>query len=805
MEMRTGSLLFPQTRGSGPRTATQTVIFPRDVDRAIAGLTGYSAGYVQSSGDHWLGQLNVQTDVQINRNTVTVTGTFGLRDWSGTWDDDYEGTIQFIVLADLVSALPPATPLRSDLTITDLEITQVIQHFRSAQHLDGPNVRPDNSIRLVARKDTGVRVYVDYDASSGLPPISKLNGTLEVTTSVGSTTITLNPKANITARRDNQILRRAADHTLNFVIPEGWCQGELILRCSVFDASAPAQRSAVFQRTIRFDNVAPLRVYGVGVHYTGQGKDLPAPTQAEALQTLSWVERTYPVGEVLLTGYSTIDFGVDMKHNGSGCGAGFDTLLDRLRDMQGSSDDVYYGVLPAAIDSGKVGGCGGGGGRVGAGFIFDGTTAAQEIGHAFGRDHAPCDDSGRCDDPSGPDPKYPQYNGFPSDSIGEFGYDPANNRVLDPASTFDFMGYSSGNWVSPYTYTQLRSHFPATSGLSERSLLSMSRAAHHADLQASQQEERPEWLRVQTPMLFLRLSINRDRMVVRQPSFHFPAFPVGPSGNPSGFSVELLNKEGTVLTCHQLYDQCKHCPPDCWPKSFRDVIPFPSEAKKLVVWEGKDKIYEENIPNPPSVEVSCKYVEGEGEFEVTYSATSRGTGVTELWYLVQWQDEGDVWRSVAPRTKDRSMRIPPNLIGGFRGKPDVPIRVLATSGIATGMASCILSLPVLQSNTHEIIPMDAPGEGAPTSPILRVAVIDEAGRSVPDPDLAWYDDEGSEIGRGRSLDLQSLGEGRHMVKAVELSRGPEAADRSWLVEWREDGTLAVSDEPRGVPPQQAQE
>lgn len=34
----------------------------------------------------------------VNNNTVSVTGALGLRDWPGTWDDAYEGTVNFVVV-----------------------------------------------------------------------------------------------------------------------------------------------------------------------------------------------------------------------------------------------------------------------------------------------------------------------------------------------------------------------------------------------------------------------------------------------------------------------------------------------------------------------------------------------------------------------------------------------------------------------------------------------------------------------------------------------------------------------------------
>ena len=36
----------------------------------------------------------------LNSTNVRVTATFGLRDWSGTWDDRYEGQIFFSVVGE---------------------------------------------------------------------------------------------------------------------------------------------------------------------------------------------------------------------------------------------------------------------------------------------------------------------------------------------------------------------------------------------------------------------------------------------------------------------------------------------------------------------------------------------------------------------------------------------------------------------------------------------------------------------------------------------------------------------------------
>ena len=58
----------------------------------------------------------MQLDTAINSDTIMVTGTFGLRDWSGNWDDEYDGNIECVVLADLVD--PSQQSPREDVLIT---------------------------------------------------------------------------------------------------------------------------------------------------------------------------------------------------------------------------------------------------------------------------------------------------------------------------------------------------------------------------------------------------------------------------------------------------------------------------------------------------------------------------------------------------------------------------------------------------------------------------------------------------------------------------------------------------------------
>jgi hypothetical protein len=65
-------------------------------------LTGFVVEY-SNGNDHHLGQLDVQVAVPaggIVGNSVNVNITYGLRDWSGNWDDNYDGQIFFTVIGE---------------------------------------------------------------------------------------------------------------------------------------------------------------------------------------------------------------------------------------------------------------------------------------------------------------------------------------------------------------------------------------------------------------------------------------------------------------------------------------------------------------------------------------------------------------------------------------------------------------------------------------------------------------------------------------------------------------------------------
>jgi hypothetical protein len=101
MQIKPGSIPFNSFDGSGPQEQSTDVTLDVDAFQATAILTGFNAAYSPSDDDHHLGNLEIRLRTQaVTPRIIRVTAVFGLRDWSGDWDDRYEGIINFAVIAE---------------------------------------------------------------------------------------------------------------------------------------------------------------------------------------------------------------------------------------------------------------------------------------------------------------------------------------------------------------------------------------------------------------------------------------------------------------------------------------------------------------------------------------------------------------------------------------------------------------------------------------------------------------------------------------------------------------------------------
>jgi hypothetical protein len=353
------------------------------------------------------------------------------------------------------------------LKIVGIEQTQGIQIFHSwgSSSTRSSGAQPDNSIQLVAGKETVLRVYVDCTA---IPTISSLTGVLETRPFAngngwGHTPLTPY-NSPITPRRAADIDRGCVDHTLNFRIPASRCHGSLEIRVTVYDAAHPGETgytAGLESQWLSFAEVPSPQIRLVRISCKDQAGNatIPAPTTQEFWATAEFVFKTFPFPGIMLRRDSEVSYDGNLSsllepgESGSGKSGTTDTvsnILNTLRKTEGFPEHVRYIALIPGSPANKTESLG----RTSDEVIIvgpgDGLGLARALARSYGHTaQAPCGN------PPEPDPSYPVYSGYPSGSIGEFGFDTANSVVCSPQTCYDFTSYCTPAWISPYTYEAL--------------------------------------------------------------------------------------------------------------------------------------------------------------------------------------------------------------------------------------------------------------------------------------------------------------------------------------------------------------
>jgi hypothetical protein len=366
-----------------------------------------------------------------------------------------------IYIPSMVQVAPP--PI--DLSIQGLEITQAVQ-------------TPSNSVPLIAGRPTIVRVYAKYAGTIVPGNVSvSLAGSRN---GVALAPVKLGPQAiSATPSRANY------SSSFNLPLPTSWLSGTVAITATI-DSGAAVEESDETNNnataTLKFNSVPALDIVIVPINYTHTGPINPGVYPPPAADTISdFIKRTYPLSTVHVTFRSPMNFTGDLSYIDSGGQApywGNNTgtgLLNRVTALKGldldleggiNSPKVYYGLVstgstpsntwvPLSSSKGFVLGIGWVGTRASAGLDIPASfglsaditsdTAAHEIGHNLGRQHAPCKTT------SGLDPEFPNSTA----SIEQFGLDVSKGKVLNPSTTKDVMSYCEPQWVSDYTYKGL--------------------------------------------------------------------------------------------------------------------------------------------------------------------------------------------------------------------------------------------------------------------------------------------------------------------------------------------------------------
>jgi hypothetical protein len=649
---------------------------------------------------------------------------------------------------------------RSDLTIVGVERTQGIQYF--SFNGQGSGYAADNSVPLIAQRTLVLRVYVNSKRAqrpgNNIPVLISGRVTVE---RVGEHSISpvavLEPiNGPISARSASAINRGNPDHTLNFRLSAADCQGLLSFLVEIFASeqvlappSALAGSTEItgspgittapsFGFAELCESVPTFRIRALLIHYTGHGMDVAAPTGLDFAKTCEFIIKTYPIGRMDFAGCIEVEFNGDLGAPGGGCGPGWEGLLQLLRDTMDSSDDndIYVALVPGGAFSPGTAGCGNTG--VAAAFAGSGAVLAQEVGHAFHRKHAPSGGAG------GPDPNYPTYDHYPSGSIGEFGFDCFTSRVYDPVSTYDFMGYDSPDWVSPYTYLGLRAAMIERFG---------AQAAMRAD---------------EAPLcetLHLRFRLHRDRTIEVLPSFHLPATVHQADRDPVvDISCELLDSKGEVLDFHRCHDRQPHQDPDGPYVDFTEPLRWVAETTSIRFLQGKEVLHVHVIEDvAPDIDVNkAKLVYGETPVRIRWKANHPQRTASEIRYMVRHSENGgQTWHTIASGMQGSSCWISPQWLPAGEG---CCLQIVASSGIRTSVVQGPSFARSPNPRTAYIISPDTMAEfpeGA--SVVLRGGAISPDFGLGEMTDTTWSSSLDGMIGRGFELAAEGLSNGTHVI------------------------------------------
>lgn len=393
-----------------------------------------------------------------------------------------------------------------ELLITGLEISQSIQDA-------------NNEVPLVANRPTVVRVYTSTSSGN-----SVANTSVTLTATRSGTPLT--PVTSNTQTASGASNRADLGSTFNVTLPADWLSGTVQITARI-----SGQSGGSYGEQVTFNSVPTLNVVIVPINYTQVGASggngfYAAPTNE---QISDWMMRAYPLSNMNVTLRSTpYSFTGNLRDSGSE----WSRLLSETRSLKNSdgapSSTVYYAYINFGTGcsdtwfncSGGIAGIGFIGLRVsvgihnlppGFGLEATGELAGHEIGHNFGRLHAPCGVSG--------DDNYP----YPGASIGEYGLDGIGGvlELYNPGTYVDMMSYCPNQWVSDYTYEALY----------------VDQVNNGAFVWAPQEES-----------LLIGGAVAADGRVSLDPVYFAPATAVSPQNGL--YNIDLLDNAGNIIATH---------------------------------------------------------------------------------------------------------------------------------------------------------------------------------------------------------------------------------------------------------------
>ncbi|CAJ2863936.1 Uncharacterised protein [Burkholderia pseudomallei] len=638
--------------------------------------------------------------------------------------------------------------MSSNIKIAAIEQSQSIQFFNFPAG-QGSGSAPDNSLPLVNRKQTMLRVYIDAKQNDNTVPVpATVDGILwAVNPNTGGGGIYKSLKGPVTARDAFTIKRAQPGQTLDFLIPWSVCQDQVLCEIAVFDPSnRGSQNSDVNFVTLTFIEVPALSLHSVLIHYTGVDffdKPVDAQTTSfDVLFTADYLLRIYPVSDFNFDGCEVLEWNSKLAVTDNFYA--LKSTIDNMRAMSGTND-VYAGLIPPAAGCGGICGLGGGG----AAIFFVGESlqqpgGAHEIGHALGRSHAP----GCLPSTDRGDQNYPQYNGFSRASIGECGVDWRGLVLFDPQTTSDYMSYCQPVWTSPYGYNQI------LTALQSGAFSPASASPLAGDPGA------PRGAEYHYVNFRVDARVTAKERVTVVSSFHIPRPRPLSRALPSEVSVELLDDEGALLSGFASETDL-HADNNVPFQYFRAYFPHFPELRRIRIVRSDEILAEYEVAREPPALSGVTVAQKENRIHLKWKGSAVDGVTPPLEYGVRFSADGQKWRAVVTATTEDELVLNTELLPGGN---ECRIQVIASAGFRTTVHETnTFSLPKKARIAYIASPKS--GEefefGTPVT-FSGTAFSPDFGISKPD-EIVWTSLAAGTLGVGQQLMTTDLPVGHHWV------------------------------------------
>jgi hypothetical protein len=313
--------------------------------------------------------------------------------------------------------------------------------------------------RLVPGKETWVRAYVVSDQTGLASPTVRLTG-YRGATILG--TLDMTGPATLPTSAGGVVadaIRYSEAQSFNAQLPATWVTSGLSVRIEV----DPEQRLGTTTTQDATPSVGtPTRLEIVLVPVVSGSFVPTVPTTTAVLDELT---RRFPIARDRIVVTTRPSYVLTSVTNGVGdadssaSSADWSAALSELRQLRDSENPgnayrYYFGFVRRS--AGGVAGIGYVPGRAALG--WDASTGwmrtmSHELGHNFGRPHAPCGGA------TGADANWPpEYTGGSLGPQPLVDSVPAALDVVSPLGLTDIMGYCSGSWFSDYNYRLMQTH-----------------------------------------------------------------------------------------------------------------------------------------------------------------------------------------------------------------------------------------------------------------------------------------------------------------------------------------------------------